>query len=358
MALPLLRRKLTRPALWEAALARELLHARLTTALDAGRHIALIAGSGYGKTSLLAAWTHERPVAWLALDAEDADLDSFLTYLVAACEAALPGFVSEAHGLLGRAREREGASAALATLIADLDEQVDRPLLIVLDDYHLAASPSLDALLGRLLKYLPDLIRIAIATRKAPDAGFTDLIAKRLLFVMGDRDLAFDDQELARLKPELAKAEILQLQARTGGWPAAMDITAELLDNYLDEQVLAGQPAEIHEFLQKAALVDVFDNAFCEQVLAEPFDRTRREWLEAHHLIWALGDARFQIPQPLRGMVRRRFLAEAPRVERWCTKPGTISGKTARPPPQSISGQKRAKPNALHDYWPWRPKAG
>ena len=131
---PLLRQKLALPPLWRGALPRERLLRHLDEAIAEGRHIGLFAGTGYGKSTLLAEWARQHPTVWLTLDAEDADLDMFLGYLIFAFEQALPGFTTEARVMLGRAREREGAQATLSALLADLDEQDDTPLNLVLDD--------------------------------------------------------------------------------------------------------------------------------------------------------------------------------------------------------------------------------
>lgn len=67
--------------------------ARITDQLRAGagegpRLVLVAAPAGFGKTTLLAQWLSaegsQRRVAWLALDAGDADLRLFLTHLVAA----------------------------------------------------------------------------------------------------------------------------------------------------------------------------------------------------------------------------------------------------------------------------------
>ncbi|MBM3275088.1 MAG: hypothetical protein FJZ00_08035 [Candidatus Sericytochromatia bacterium] len=110
MRAPLLRRKTAVVAPWEGIIGRERLHSRLSAAVRDGRHVAVIAGPGYGKTALLASWCQSSPsparAAWLTLDAEDADLDIFLAYLLRAIEAAFPEFRTEATGLVGRARDR------------------------------------------------------------------------------------------------------------------------------------------------------------------------------------------------------------------------------------------------------------
>ena len=72
MTPPLLRRKLQPPPAWPDLVRRARLLARLDAAVEAGQHVALVAGSGYGKTALLAEWARGRTAAWLTLDAEDA----------------------------------------------------------------------------------------------------------------------------------------------------------------------------------------------------------------------------------------------------------------------------------------------
>ena len=62
---------------------------RLTARLDEGLACGLTlvcAPAGFGKTSLLADWTHrgQRPVAWLSLDAGDNDPARFWRHVVAA----------------------------------------------------------------------------------------------------------------------------------------------------------------------------------------------------------------------------------------------------------------------------------
>src|SRR5690349_17301030 len=91
MSTPILTTKLYVPAPPPKAVPRP----RLIERLDAGlrRPLTLIsAPAGFGKTTLISAWTAERPgpVAWLSLDAADGEPHRFLTYLVAALRAIAP----------------------------------------------------------------------------------------------------------------------------------------------------------------------------------------------------------------------------------------------------------------------------
>ncbi len=313
---PILRRKLTPPPPWDGAVVRPRLAATLDAALAEGRHVVLCAGTGYGKTSLLADWARRQDCAWLTLDAEDADLDAFLAYLVAACERALPGFATEARSMLGRAREREGAIAALSSLIADLDEQCDRPLLLVLDDYHRAASPTLDALVARLMQYLPERVRLVLAARKPPEVELAARQARRELLLLDEPALAFDLDELLALRPELDDRALAELLATTGGWPAAMGMTPALLDAYLEEQLLAGQPAETRACLQRLALLDAIEPARCEDVLGVPLGAELVAALRRERLLFPHGVDQYVLHPALRTMLRRRLDAELERPAR------------------------------------------
>jgi two-component SAPR family response regulator len=95
-----------------------------------------------------------------------------------------------------------------------------------------------------------------------------------------------------------------------------MGLTPELLEAYLDEQVLGAQPPETRARLSRLALVDAFDEAFCEAVLGEALAPATREALLAGRLIVVVDHERHAVPQPLRGMLRRRFGRDVPQAQR------------------------------------------
>src|SRR5690348_12841005 len=108
--------------------------ARLTARLrgdggDAPRLILVAAPAGFGKTTLLAQWLAEaeRAVAWLSLDAGDADPRLFLTHLVAAIQTAVPEAGADALALL----ETGATDAVLVSLVNDLDVLAG-PLVVAL----------------------------------------------------------------------------------------------------------------------------------------------------------------------------------------------------------------------------------
>ena len=113
--MPLLGTKLRAPSSRRQLVPRE----RLVDTLRADsatmpKLVLVSAPAGFGKTTLLTQWLTSRPaedrgqdrgppaprVAWLSLDAADADLGLFLTHLVAAVQAASSEVGAEALALL------------------------------------------------------------------------------------------------------------------------------------------------------------------------------------------------------------------------------------------------------------------
>ena len=106
MPVPMLKTKLHIPRVRSDLVHRPGLMERLTGGLD--RKLTLIsAPAGYGKTTLLSMGIGccDRPVAWITLDREDNDPNSFLSYLIAAL-----------HGLFAKIRD-QGLSILLVRRI-------------------------------------------------------------------------------------------------------------------------------------------------------------------------------------------------------------------------------------------------
>lgn len=125
-----------------ARVRRQIERARILDRLQAtaSRLTVVQAPAGFGKSTLLAQWAGRLAgagiaVAWLNLDEDDRQLDSFATYVGEAVRrviAPAAGAAAGTHsGLPGR--------ALLTALVAEL-ERWQRPLTVVLDDYHRAES--------------------------------------------------------------------------------------------------------------------------------------------------------------------------------------------------------------------------
>lgn len=170
---------------------------RLLEALDRDQAAALTlvdAPVGYGKTMLLRSWCaeHSRPVAWITLDASDADPVRLWTYLASAVDRLSEG--------LGRP-----ALKRLAAPGAPIEHAVDellnglhsyaRPLVIVLDDLHLVGSRASFGSIEHAVERLPDNVRVLAATRSDPPIRLARLRARGGLGEIRVRELAFTVDE-------------------------------------------------------------------------------------------------------------------------------------------------------------------
>ena len=142
MDMPLLQTKLYIPPVRAKLVSRTHLIEQLNEGIS--HKLTLIsAPAGFGKTTLVTDWLRQvnRPVAWLSLDENDNDLNRFLTYLVAALQQVNPKIGQTTQSLLHTSQQ-----PSLETLITSLiNEIVTVPvqLILVLDDYHFAADPSI-----------------------------------------------------------------------------------------------------------------------------------------------------------------------------------------------------------------------
>ncbi len=157
-----------RPPLPKIVLRPRLIE-RLNEGLSSGRKLTLVsAPAGFGKTTLVSEWVAvcERPVAWLSLDEGDNDPACFLAYLVAALQTVAPKIGA---GVLRTLQSPQPPSieSILTALLNEITTIPDN-FGLVLDDYHVIDSKSVDQALTFLLEHLPPQIHLVITTREDP----------------------------------------------------------------------------------------------------------------------------------------------------------------------------------------------
>ena len=136
-----------------------------------GRRLVLLrAPAGWGKSSLLQAWhaaeAEDRDFAWFALDAGDNDPVRFFSYVIEAMRRLRPSRRSGPWRFCKR-RVRASSMTCCRRFLAEL-EDLPRPSVLVIDDYHLIESAEVHEAVGMLLEYLPPTLEIAISTRTEP----------------------------------------------------------------------------------------------------------------------------------------------------------------------------------------------
>lgn len=310
MSTALLSTKLQIPRMRATSVSRPRLTDRLVTGLEEGRRLTVVsAPAGYGKTTLLAEWLplSGRRCGWLAVDEQDNEPVRFWTYLIAALQRAAPGLGESAMAAF-QAPQPPAFDAVLVELINEITEG-SHALLLVLDDYHLIASPPIHEAVSFLVENLPVQLHLALATRSDPPLPLPKLRAKGQLTEMRLVDLRFTPAEASAflnrvLGLELSTEDLNRLETRTEGWIAGLQLAAlsmrgredlkgfieafsgshRYVLDYLAEEVLNHQPEGVQEFLLQTSILQRLDGSLCDAVTGRVNGQEMLERLEEANL--------------------------------------------------------------------------
>jgi DNA-binding SARP family transcriptional activator len=247
----------------------------------APRLVLVVAPPGSGKSTLLAhlAEAADGQVAWLTLDAATATESAALAHLRAAFRV-VPGL----------AEEWSSAEAALA----DLEDRLTQPVLLVLDDVHSVDGEPAAAVIRLLVRYQPESLRIVLASRTVPDVDVprwrltgsaVEVDADVLRFRTWEVEELFRECHGVRLRAD----EVTALTQRTGGWAAGLQLFhlatqrrppssraallagtssgGRLTRDYLARHVLDRIPAALQEFLVRTSVLDELTPDRCDALL-------------------------------------------------------------------------------------------
>jgi ATP/maltotriose-dependent transcriptional regulator MalT/DNA-binding SARP family transcriptional activator len=268
---PLRSGKIQRPCLPEETLRRD----RLFDWLDArsGRRVVyVIAEAGFGKTTLIADFLRRSQLRtfWYRLDEDDTDSLVFIRYLVAACQAVDPRLFARSATLLADSSlEPTREDAILDTFFTEIGGLGEMPSVLVLDDFHLVESvPSIGSLLERLIARAPEALKLIVASRRTPSLSVAGLRARGELAELGREELRFDECETGRLFRDsynhpLEPDVLHDLQARTDGWAASLQLVRTAVDGRSAGQVrafvhsLSGAEGELYDYLAEEVVGDL-----------------------------------------------------------------------------------------------------
>ncbi|WP_397449771.1 LuxR C-terminal-related transcriptional regulator [Pseudomonas sp. NA-150] len=331
-AVPALEGRFFRPPLPEGYVPRPRLCERLSEGLM-GRLLLVSAPAGFGKSSLVVEFCQSLPnhwqSLWLGLSHRDAEPGRFLERLLAGLQQHFPQMGSQALGLL-KMRQRHQPFAFEEWLDSLLDELTrhsvpGRPLLLVLDDYHLVQGAVLDRCLQFLLNHMPAGLLVMVTSRQRPAWHLARLRLSRKLLELNEQDLRLTDAEslaVLRQHGNALNGEVLhRLIQRSEGWvaglrfwllaaneagrdgtlPSALNGGEGLIRDYLLEEVIDCLPTEVQAFLYDTAALERFCSELCDaardshdsaemlsflqahQVFLVPLDEQGR-WFRYHHL--------------------------------------------------------------------------
>ena len=119
---------------------------------------------------------------------------------------------------------------ALPTLLNELGE-LTKPVVLVLDDYHLVSNAEIHGGVDFFLEHLPPRLHLVLSTRSDPPLPLARLRARGELLEVRAEDLRFSAAETATflndvLELGLEPADVARLHERTEGWAAGLYLAA------------------------------------------------------------------------------------------------------------------------------------
>ncbi len=332
---------------------RHLARQRLTHRLDEAAHARLVyvrAPAGFGKTSMLVHWVHRqfgsRRMAWLALDESHADPRALLRYLIAALRSCC-GPVGEATLTLLNANLPVNVSSLVTTLLNELGA-LGEAVWLVLDDLHCVGDGEAAQCIAELIGHAPPHLHLVATSRETPPFPVGRLRQLGGLHEIGAADLEFTPDEVeAFLQHEALSLDLTQtnrLAANTGGWAAGLRLAAismrdeaspgRFLDafsgghaaiaEFLQEDVIGRQSAELRAFLAESALLDEPSPALCDHALECEHSETLLEEVYERGLFLtrsAPDGSRYRYHSMFADYLRRRIRRDNPlRAARICAR--------------------------------------
>jgi LuxR family maltose regulon positive regulatory protein len=315
---PLLATKLHVPRPRRQLVSRPALIKRVQEGIQ-GPLTLISAPAGFGKTTLLAQWAAESgmPVAWVSLEPQDNDPVRFLASVLAALQQLDPHMGTTALALL-HSPQPVPPERVLAVLTDELASREEGDFALVLDDYHAISAAPIHGSLTFLLEHLPPQMHLVIATRADPPLPLARLRARGQLSEVRAAELRFTTEEASTflhtvMGLSLPPEAIAALESRTEGWVAGLQLAALSLRertevssfltafsgshrfvlDYLSEEVLAQQGAQVHSFLLTTSILSRLSGPLCDAVREQAGSQAMLERLEQANLfVVALDDER------------------------------------------------------------------
>ena len=236
--------KLLPPSDPPGTLERPELERRLEQGIER-RLTVVVAGAGFGKSTLAAHVAARHRSAWYTLDGSDRQLGTLVAGVVAALRHPLPDLPADlaapVEGSIEVSDEAEilGRAQAAAALVGDaLQDAIDGDVLLVLDDLHaIEDSPIAWRFVEALIRLAPPELHLLVTSRNELPFGVERLRGQGQVLDLGGATLAFSAPEIGRVIVAVLDDDDLDDEARvhiaervlraTDGWPAAVRLALE-----------------------------------------------------------------------------------------------------------------------------------
>jgi anti-anti-sigma factor len=302
--------KLAPPALRTGLVPRARLQSLLQTGVQA-KLCLLAAPAGSGKTTLLTQWRAAAGggrAAWVSLGEGDNDPTRFWTVVIEALGTVEPSLGTAALAAL-HSRRVDLDRVVLPLLLGELGT-VDRPLVLVLDDYQLVTDASCLRTLGLFLERLPAGVHLVLSTRVDPPLPLAGLRARGDLAELRVAELQFTGEKASALLNGamglgLVAEEVERLVEWTEGSAAGLvlaglalrgrpDPSGVIASFHGDDRHLAGllvaevlvrQPEVVRRFLLGTSVLEWLSGPLCDAVLETQGSAELLDELERSNLL-------------------------------------------------------------------------
>jgi DNA-binding SARP family transcriptional activator len=238
----------------------------------------VVGPAGAGKTTAAGHLVQRSGGVWYRAHAIDGD------------EVVFAAHLGEA---ISRATGRPVSDTDVAAVLLGGDDNSDASLLVVLDEFDAIIGTSSERAVAAVLDDLPPFKHLVTLSRHRPSFNTSRLRLGHRVEMIGPDDLRFRSWEVERLfrdqyQRPLLPDEVAELERRTGGWIAALQLfnlatkrlpAAERRAaipqvgrrrgpdwDFLADNVLSGLPAELHQFLLETAPLELLTAPLCDDL--------------------------------------------------------------------------------------------
>ncbi|HAT7516599.1 TPA: HTH-type transcriptional regulator MalT [Kluyvera ascorbata] len=248
-------------------------------------------------------------LGWYFLDEGDNQQERFASYLIAAIQQATGGHCEASENMVQK-RQYASLSSLFSQLFIELSEW-QRPLYLVIDDYHLITNPVIHDAMRFFLRHQPENLTLVVLSRNLPQLGIANLRVRDQLLEIGSQQLSFTHAETkqffdCRLAAPIEAAESSRLCDDVAGWATALQlialsarqrnnatqhsarrlagINASHLSDYLVDEVLDNVDPQTRNFLLKSSLLRSMNDSLIARVTGEENGQMRLEEIERQGL--------------------------------------------------------------------------
>lgn len=214
--------------------ARPRLDARLA-GITSARLTTVVAGTGFGKSTLVARWAAEHPTAWYTVDRTDRDPRVLAAGLTMALRVRMPSIVVDPAALSGGSPADDSLATGFAAHLASwLADHLRSDVTLVVDDAHELDGSASAPLLAALCRHAPPALHLVLLSQDEVPFPIARLRAQAQVLELTASELAFGPDETAAVVtaalPDAGSGELATLVHRaTAGWPAAVRMATAAL---------------------------------------------------------------------------------------------------------------------------------